>query len=44
MATKEEVINALKRVPTGNLPEDHHILAEALIYLIKDNEYRFRQR
>jgi hypothetical protein len=35
MLEKEVVIYNLKKIPTGNLPNDNKIIAEALIYLIE---------
>jgi hypothetical protein len=40
--TKQKVIDDLKRVPTGNLPLDNSIIAEALIYMLENNTFIFR--
>lgn len=42
MTNKEEIIEHLNLIPTGNLPNDNRILAEALIYLIQDKSFVYR--
>ena len=36
--TKTEVLKMLRRVPTGNIPRDSQILAEALIFILEHPE------
>jgi len=38
-ATKDEILENLKKIPTGNIPTDIQIVAEALIYIIESKGF-----